>query len=121
MFQPVTKFLVPPFQNFLGPSPFSCFTKQLQTTDCEGFLFIFRMSDDCYFRRAAQLPQCNRRNIMTVLRAVVISKKTKKNKVTITRSSLSKRDAYTETLTQVFSINFEENYEHDYTAGLPLK
>ena len=25
-----------------------------------------------------------------------------------------KRDAYTETLTQVLSVNFEKNYEHDY-------
>ena len=33
----------------------------------------------------------------------------KKNKVKITRSNLSKRDAYTETLTQVFSVNFEKN------------
>ena len=45
----------------------------------------------------------------------------KKNKVKITRSNLSKRDAYTETLTQVFSVNFEKNHEHDYSARLPLK
>ena len=25
-----------------------------------------------------------------------------------------KRDAYTETLTQMLSVNFEKNYEHDY-------
>ena len=45
----------------------------------------------------------------------------KKNKVKITRPTLSKRDAYTETLTQVFCVNFEKNYEHDYSARLPLK
>ena len=32
----------------------------------------------------------------------------------ITRSTLSKKDAYTETLTQVLSVNFEKNYEHDH-------
>ena len=45
----------------------------------------------------------------------------KKNKVKITRSNLSKRDAYTETLTQVFSVNFEKKCERDYSARLPLK
>ena len=25
-----------------------------------------------------------------------------------------KRDAYTETLTQIVSVNFEKKYEHDY-------
>ena len=45
----------------------------------------------------------------------------KKNKIKITRSNLSKRDAYTEILTQVFSVNFEKSYEHDYSARLPLK
>ena len=25
-----------------------------------------------------------------------------------------KRDAYTETLTQILSVNFEKKYEHDY-------
>ena len=43
-----------------------------------------------------------------------------KNKVKITRSNLSKRDVYTETLTQVFSVNFEKSYEYDYSASLPL-
>ena len=42
----------------------------------------------------------------------------KKNKVKITRSNLSKRDAYTETLTQVFSVNFEKNYKHGCSARL---
>ena len=38
---------------------------------------LFRMPNDCCFRRAAQgqLPQCNRRNIVTVLRTVVKSHK----------------------------------------------
>ena len=56
----------------------SYFTKQLQTTDCKGFLS--RMSNDCCFRRAAQeqLSQCNRRNFVTVLRAVVKSLKSLK-------------------------------------------
>ena len=45
----------------------------------------------------------------------------KKNKAKITRSNLSKRDAYTETFTQVFSVNFEKIYEHDFSARLPLK
>ena len=45
----------------------------------------------------------------------------KKNKVKITRSNLLKRDAYTETVTQVFSVNFEKSYEHDYSTRLPLK
>ena len=45
----------------------------------------------------------------------------KKNKVKITRSNLSKRDAYMETLTQVFSVYFEKKYEHDYSARLTLK
>ena len=37
--------------------------------------YLFRLSDDYYFRRAAQrqLSQCNRRNTATVLRAVVKS------------------------------------------------
>ena len=85
MFQPVIKFLVPSFQDFLGPSLFTyeCsnffqtnyFTKQLQTTDCKGFFCLFRMPNDCCFRWAAQgqLPQCNSRNIVTVLRTVVKS------------------------------------------------
>ena len=56
----------------------SYFTKQLQTNDCKGFLF--RMPNDCCFRRAAQeqLSQCNRRNFVTVLRAVVKSLKSLK-------------------------------------------
>ena len=161
MFQPVTKFLVPRFQNFLGSSLFSCelsiffqtsfFTKQLQTTIVKGFCLL-RMSNDCCFRRAAQgqLPQCNRRNIVTVFKTVVKShnglKGTKafgcgcfgrnlknlskfagnspcwspfivklrpviafkKNKVKITRSTLSKGDTYTESLTQVLTVNFEK-------------
>ena len=130
----------------------------------KGFCF-FRMPNDCCFRWDAQvqLPQCNSRNIVTVLRTVVKSHKGlkgtkvfacrcfgrnlknfskfagkspwwspfivklrpviafKKNVVKITRSNWSKRDAYTETLTQVFSVNFEKNYEHDYSARLPLK
>ena len=104
---------------------------------------LFRFSNDCCFRRDAQgqLPQCNRRNIVTVLKTVVKSHKglkgtkvfacgcfgrnlknfskfaeeepvlesfhckvaacnrLKKNKVKITRSTLAKRDTYTETLT----------------------
>ena len=87
MFQSVTKFLVPSIQNFLGPSLFSCeysnffqtsyFTKRLQTTDCKGFFCFFRMPNDCCFRWDAQvqLPQCNSRNIVTVLRTVVKSHK----------------------------------------------
>ena len=127
---------------------------------------LFRIPNNCCFRWAAQgqLPQCNRRNTVTVVRTVVKPHKglkeikvfvcgcfrrnlnnfskfagkspwwspfivklrhviafKKKNKVKITRSNLSKRDAYTETLTQVFSVNFEKNYEHDYSARLPLK
>ena len=124
---------------------------------------LFRMPNDCCLHWAGQgqLPQCNRRNIVTVLRTVVKSHKGlkgtkafacgcfgrnlknfskfagkspcwshfivklwpiiafKKNK--ITRSTLSKRDAYTETLTQFFSVNFEKKYEHDYSARPPLK
>ena len=159
MFQPVIKFLVPSFQDFLGPSLFTYeysnffqtnyFTKQLQTTDCKGFFCLFRMTNDCCFRWAAQgqLPQCNRRNIVTVLRTVVKSHKGlkgtkvfacgcfgrnikkklrpviafKKSKVKITQSNLSKRDAYTKSLIQLFSVNFEKNYENDYSARLPLK
>ena len=34
---------------------------------------------------------------------------------------LSKRDAYTETLTHVFSVNFEKNYERDYSAIMSNK
>ena len=110
-----------------------------------------------------QLPQCNRRNIVTVLRTVVRSHKGlkgtkvfacgyfgrnikniskfsgksprwspfivklrpviafKKSKVKITQSNLSKRDAYTKSLIQIFSVNFEKNYENDYSARLPLK
>ena len=146
MFQPVTKFLVSPFQNFLGPSLFSyeysIFSRQAISQNSskplivKGFCF-FRMPNDCCFRWAAQgqLPQCNRKNIATVLRTVVKSHKGlkgtkvfacgcfgrnlknfskfagkspwwspfivklwsviafKKNKVKITRSNLSKRDA----------------------------
>ena len=40
----------------------------------KGFCLL-RMSNDCCFRRAVQgqLPQCNRRNIVTVLKTVVKS------------------------------------------------
>ena len=123
------------------------------------------MSNDCCFRRAAQgqLPQCSRRNIVTVLRTVVkphkglkgtkvfacecfgrnlknfskFARKSpwwnlfilklgpviafKKTRLKITRSNLSKRDPCTETLTQIFSADFEKKYEHDYSARLPLK
>ena len=87
MFQPVTNVLVPPFQNFLGPSPFSYensiffqtnyFTKQLKTTDCKEIFCLFGMPNDCCFPWAAQgqLLQCNRRNIVIVLRTVVKSHK----------------------------------------------
>ena len=52
----------------------SYFTKQLQTTDHKGF-YLLRISGSYYFFRIAQgqLPQCNRRNTATVLRAVVKS------------------------------------------------
>ena len=42
----------------------------------KGF-YLFRFSNDCCFRRDAQgqLPQCNRRNIVTVLKTVVKSHK----------------------------------------------
>ena len=39
----------------------------------------------------------------------------------LVRANLSKKDAYTETLTQVFSLHFEKKYEHDYSARLPLE
>ena len=46
----------------------------------------------------------------------------KKAKVKVTWATLSKRDAYTETLTQVLSYRFWRNYEHDFaSARLPLK
>ena len=44
----------------------------------------------------------------------------KKNKVKITRSNLSKRDAYIETLTQVFSVNFEKKIMNTTVLRLPL-
>ena len=81
------KILTATISKFLRPSLFSYkylifsqtnyFTKQLQTTDYKGFFCLFRMPNDCCFRWAAQgqLPQCNRRNIVTVLRTVVKSQK----------------------------------------------
>ena len=86
MFQPVTKFLVLPFQNFLGPSLFfyeySNFFRQAISQNSSKPLIVkgfclSRMPNDCCFRWAArgQLPQCNRRNIVTVLRTVVKSHK----------------------------------------------
>ena len=160
MFQPVIKFLVPPFQNFLGPSLFfyeysiffltSYFTQAISQNSSKPMIVksfcLLRTPNDCYFRWAGQgpLPQCNRRNIATVLRTMVkphkglkgtkvfacgcfgknlknfskfVGKSSwwslfivklppviafKKTKVTITRSNLSKREAYTETVTQVF-------------------
>ena len=153
MFQPVIKFLVPSFEDFLGPSLFSYEQSNFFQTNyfkpliVKGFC-LFRMPNDCCFRWAPQGQQCNRRNIVTVLRTVVKSHKglegtkvfgcgcfgrnlknfskfagkspcwshfivklwpviaLKKNK--ITRSTLSKRDAYTETLTELLTVNFEK-------------
>ena len=90
MFQPVKKFLVSPYQNFLGPSlcsyEYSNFFRQAISQNSSKplivkrfclFVCLFRMPNDSCFRWAAQgqLPQCNRRNIVTVLRTEVKSHK----------------------------------------------
>ena len=138
----------------------SYFTKQLQTTDCKGFLFV-RMPDDDYFRRAVQgqLSQrekyCNyfessgkiwyrlkRTKVFACGRSGRNLKKLSKfagkspcwgpsivklQHVMAYKRSLGqlyqKRDAYTETLTQVLSVNFEKNMNTtiNTSARLPLK
>ena len=100
----------------------------------KGF-YLLRMSNDYCFRRAAQgkLSQRNRRNTAAVLRAVVKSHNRLKGRKVFAcgcsgrnlksfskfaRKSptykrllgqlYQKRDDYTETLTQILSVNFEE-------------
>ena len=131
----------------------SYFTKQLQTTDCKGFLF--RMSNYCCFRRAAQeqLSQCYSRNFATVLRAVVKSPQSLKGTkvfacryfgknlknfskfrgkspcwssfiVKLQTIIAFKKKPKSRLLSQFYQKKKKtsgKNYEHDYSARLPLK